>query len=34
MAKKVHNTENFSRKQFEEVSFTHSFIYKKKEEHG
>ena len=29
MAKKVHNTENFSRKQFEEVSVTHSVILKK-----
>ena len=29
----VHNTENFSRKQFEEVSVTHSVVLKK-EEHG
>ena len=33
MAKKVHSTENFSRKEIEEVSVTHSVILKK-EEHG
>ena len=30
MAKKVHNTENFLRKEFEEVSVTHSVILKKR----
>ena len=29
MAKNVHNTENFSRKKFKEISVTHSVIKKK-----